>query len=448
MSASQNAPPRAHRRVVRDVPIVRQPGLNVAGDVASRYHMVYTYLPLRGAEKSCQESTDGVVFRDETTGVQKSTTRRYKLPPVRPPRESLVSDPEPTPLATTTPPSASSTVARATRATAGPLVNEKDSKTVVKDAKNYVVVETLNKCAFHDSSSRTTVVGCALTDACSLIITEDSLRKLWVDENLSALYKTVITPMSTILNRFKQSAQDLVEILYSLQLSIWTDLTAQINHTKSTVAFLIRDDSLNYIFGDSVMLDDGRNFRFPFEHDAIIQIALRAAFRDGYDRFIDSDSSLDNIMALSATAACCSLHEFSTGVFKQIDFSYATFNRMWKSLYQLLRIYQPDMHLHQSPEFATEVVSVHVDSQLEYYETLGIWAYQGGLHHHRPISGRFFPISDQTQCYYGLSVSRSGTAQALKAIACNVFRLLFGEHFERLLKLYYDTLEHDCLSEA
>ncbi|KAG1805148.1 hypothetical protein EV424DRAFT_284644 [Suillus variegatus] len=329
MSASQNAPPRAHRRVVRDVPIVRQPGLNVAGqssanqlgcaseipesmnapelppriyppptfshdnytsippnfqgniplprasrftgmapraagpdrvqrsfapagDVASRYRMVYTYLPLRGAEKSRQEFTDGVVFRDETMGVQKSTTRRYKLPPVRPPRESLVSDPEPTPLATTTPPSASSTVARATRATAGPLVNERDSKTVVKDAKNYVVVETLNKCAFHDSSSRTTVVGRALTDACSLIITEDSLRKLWVEENLSALYKTIITPMSTILNRFKQSAQDLVEILYSLQLSIWTDWTAQINHTKSTVAFLICDDSLNYIFGNSV----------------------------------------------------------------------------------------------------------------------------------------------------------------------------------------------------
>lgn len=58
--------------------------------------------------------------------------------------------------------------------------------------------------------------------------------------------------MSTILNRFKQSAQDLVEILYSLQLSIWTDWTAQINHTKSTVAFLICDDSLNYIFGNSV----------------------------------------------------------------------------------------------------------------------------------------------------------------------------------------------------
>ncbi|KAG1888873.1 uncharacterized protein F5891DRAFT_987756 [Suillus fuscotomentosus] len=245
MSASQNAPPRAHRRVVRDVPIVRQPGLNVTGDVASQYCMEYTYLPLCGAEKSHQEYTDGVVFRDETMGVQKSTTRRYKLPPVRPPRELLMSDPEPTPLATTTPPSASSTVARATCATVGPLVNEQDSKTVVKDAKNYVVVETLN--------NQTTVVGRALTDACSLIITKDSLRKLWVDENLSALYKTIITPMSTILNRFKQSVQDLVEILYSLQLSIWTDLTAQINHTKSTVTFLIRDDSLNYIFGNSVM---------------------------------------------------------------------------------------------------------------------------------------------------------------------------------------------------
>ncbi|KAG1878412.1 hypothetical protein C8R48DRAFT_767970 [Suillus tomentosus] len=310
MSASQNAPPRAHRRVVRDVPIVRQPGLNVAGQSSENQlgcaseipesmntpelppHIYppptfsndnYTSIPpnFQGniplLRASCftgmaphaagpdrvqwsfapAEYTDGVVFRDETMGVQKSTTRRYKLPPVRPPRESLVSDPELTPLATTTPPSASSTVTRATHATVGPLVNEKDSKTIVKDAKNYIVVETLNKCAFHDSSSRTTVVGHALTDVCSLIITEDSLRKLWVDENLSALYKTVITLMSTILNCFKQSAQDLVEILYSLQLSIWTDLTAQINHTKSTVAFLIRDDSLNYIFGDSVMITIG-----------------------------------------------------------------------------------------------------------------------------------------------------------------------------------------------
>ncbi|KAG2144390.1 uncharacterized protein EDB93DRAFT_1104954 [Suillus bovinus] len=333
-----------------------------AGDVASRYRMVYTYLPLCGAEKSRQEFTDGVVFRDETMGVQKSTTRQYKLPPVRPPRELLVSDPEPTPLATTTPPSASSTVARATRATVGPLVNERDSKTVVKDAKNYVVVETLNKSLARPSllylQSKETVgsenigvgSGVGLLGMCRMIkecvgrksesssdisgpksyvighvvlrtmrkhvitlytmlskskgvnahlvgidatgqdigrtgamrgnvgsgsdmrwtvgkcvgsgldcqtrvgVVGNSLRKLWVEENLSALYKTVITPMYTILNHFKQSAQDLIEILYSLQLSIWTEWTAQINHTKSTVTFLICDDSLNYIFGNSVKI--------------------------------------------------------------------------------------------------------------------------------------------------------------------------------------------------
>jgi hypothetical protein len=58
--------------------------------------------------------------------------------------------------------------------------------------------------------------------------------------------------MSTILNRFKQAAQDLVEILYELQLSIWTDLMAQIDHNKSTVNFLTGNDSINYIFGDEV----------------------------------------------------------------------------------------------------------------------------------------------------------------------------------------------------
>jgi hypothetical protein len=33
-----------------------------SGKTASRYHMVYTYMPLCGAEKSCQEYTDGVIY--------------------------------------------------------------------------------------------------------------------------------------------------------------------------------------------------------------------------------------------------------------------------------------------------------------------------------------------------------------------------------------------------
>ncbi|KAG2136890.1 hypothetical protein BD769DRAFT_1385240 [Suillus cothurnatus] len=390
MSASQNAPSRTRRRVVRDVPIVRQSGLNVAGqhtftkaisiywngpravgpdrvqrsfgpasDGASRYRMVYTYLPLRGAEKSRQEFTDSVVFRDETTGIQKSTTRRYHLPPVRPPRESLVLDSEPTPIATTPHPSISSTAVRAMGATTVPLINETDSKAIVKDAKNSVIKETLNKNGFHDSSSRLTLVKRALTDACSLIITEDRSIKLWVQDNISKLYKAVITPMSTILNRFKQAAQDLVEILYELQLSIWTDLMAQIDHNKSTVNFLTGNDSINYIFGDEVRLENGRIFRFPFEHKAIIQIAMRAAFRDGYNTFIDSDTSLDNIMALSATAACCSLHEFSTGVFEQIDFSYAAFHKMYERLMKYIRdTIRTSSCFHQSHEFASEVISI------------------------------------------------------------------------------------------
>ncbi|KAG2123150.1 hypothetical protein BD769DRAFT_1389297 [Suillus cothurnatus] len=223
-----------------------------ASDGASRYRMVYTYLPLHGAEKSRQEFTDGVVFRDETTGIQKSTTRRYHLPPVRPPRELLVLDSEPTPIATTPHPSTSSTAVRAMGATAVPLINETDSKAIVKDAKNSVIKETLNKNGFHDSSSWLTLVKHALTDACSLIITEDRSIKLWVQDNISKLYKAVITPMSTILNCFKQAAQDLVKILYELQLSIWTDLMAQIDHNKSTVDFLTGNDSINYIFGDEV----------------------------------------------------------------------------------------------------------------------------------------------------------------------------------------------------
>ncbi|KAG2343090.1 hypothetical protein BDR05DRAFT_948490 [Suillus weaverae] len=300
------------------------------GDVVSRYWMVYTYLPLRRAEKSRQEYTDGMVFRDETTGIEKTTTRRYPLPPVRPPRESIVSDSDPTPVATACRPTAVNT-------SAAPSISEADSKTIVKDAKNSIIVETLNNCGFHNSSSRSTVVQRALTDTCSRIITGDQMIKCWVSDNVSKLYKSVITPMSTILNHFKQSAQDLVENLYNLTLSIWTDSTVQMNHNKTTVELTLKAiaqapvhlssipeteiiratptltiHQINFIFGNQVRLEDGREFRFPFEHEAIIQIAIRAAFRDGYDQFIDSDTSLDNIMALSAIAACCGLREFLT----------------------------------------------------------------------------------------------------------------------------------------
>ncbi|KAG1860047.1 hypothetical protein F4604DRAFT_1684432 [Suillus subluteus] len=322
-----------------------------SGDVASRYRMVYTYLPLRGAEKSRQEYTDGVVFRNETTGIQKSTTRRYQLPPVRPSRESL----ETTPTATASRPSISSTVAEDLAATGRerhssgatvPVIDKTVLKTIVKDAKNSIIMEILNKRGFHDSSSRLTIVRKALTDACTSIIFETRSIELWVDNNVSELYKTISTPISTILNRFKQCAQDVIEILYKLQISIWTDLTFQINQNKTTVEFLVSNDSINYIFGEPVRLEDGREFRFPFEHDGVMQIAERAVFRDGYDKFIKSDESLDNIMAISATAACCSLQEFSTGKFKQIDFTYSAFNKI------LLVCF------HQSHEFASEVVSI------------------------------------------------------------------------------------------
>ncbi|KAG2151335.1 hypothetical protein DEU56DRAFT_977359 [Suillus clintonianus] len=383
MSASQ-APSRVRRRVVQDVPVVRQSGLNIAGrsstdqlgcpseipelintpelpplihpppifshdgytstpptfqhhvppprasrftgtapravgpdrvqrsfapakgDIVSRYRMVYTYLPLCGAEKSRQEYTDGVVFRDETTGVQKTTMQWYQLPPVRPPREFVVPDSETTPIATTPRPSTS------TIAATGRLIDDTKSKDIVKEAKTAVITESLNRCAFHDSASRMTVVKHVLTYACSLVITDDCLIKQWVNDNLLKLYKSVVTPMSTVLNRFKQSARDVVENLYNLQLSIWTDEMVQIDHAKSTVDFLTGNDSINFIFGDLIRREDGQTHRYPFEHNAIIQIATRAAFRDGYDKFIDSDTSLDNIMALSATAACCTLREFST----------------------------------------------------------------------------------------------------------------------------------------
>ncbi|KAG2139297.1 hypothetical protein DEU56DRAFT_944224 [Suillus clintonianus] len=376
MPASQT---RGRRRVVRDVPIIRQPGLNVAGhssadqlgctseipesmgipelpphiypppvfshdgyssmppnsqdsmplprashfsgttprapgpdrvqrsfapsgDTASRYRMVYAYLPLRGGEKSRQEYTDGVVYRDDTTGVQKSTTRRYQLPPVRPPRESHLSDSETTPIATTSQRSTSVRAGRrysqgdrsGTTTTTVPLIDKNNLKIIMKDAKDAIIKETLNRCGFHDSSSRLSVVQAALTDACSSVIGEEHLIKLWIDENTSGLYKTVITPMSTILNRFKQCAQDLVETLYRLQMSIWADPVVQANHIKSTIDFLTGNNSLNFIFGESVKID-GRELRYPFEHEAIIQIAKCAAFRDGYGKFIDSDSGFRDL---------------------------------------------------------------------------------------------------------------------------------------------------------
>ncbi|KAG2031311.1 hypothetical protein BDR03DRAFT_1016258 [Suillus americanus] len=142
----------------------------------SRFCMVYTYMPLRGAEKSRQEYTDGVVYRDVTTGIQKTTARRFHLPPLRPPRESLTTNLEITPIATTSTSTPQSSVsARTVREHAPatvPVVDKAQSKIIVKDAKEYVITETLNTCRFHDSSSRLTVVRTALSSACLSAIME------------------------------------------------------------------------------------------------------------------------------------------------------------------------------------------------------------------------------------------------------------------------------------
>lgn len=79
--------------------------------------------------------------------------------------------------------------------------------------------------------------------------------RLWIDDNVNTLYKSVVTPMSTILNRFKKCAQDLVENVYGLDTSIWTDKTVRANHNKTTVDFLTGQGSLNFIFGDIVRVN-------------------------------------------------------------------------------------------------------------------------------------------------------------------------------------------------
>ncbi|KAG2033976.1 hypothetical protein BDR03DRAFT_1013844 [Suillus americanus] len=318
MPSSQTVPSR--QRVSQDVPIIRQAGLNIAGhssadqlgcvsetpesmntpelpprinpppvflhdgyssippsyqpeggDTASRYCMVYTYMPLRGAEKSRQEYTDGVIYRDETTGIQKTSTWQYQLPPIRPPRESLAADSESTLNAATssTPQFSTSTLQSSalavtvshtgrwqgegcSGATVVPVIDKVHMKIIVKDVKESVIAETVNTCGFNDSSSHLSVATTALSDACSSIIVQDHLIKLWVSKNISALYKTIITSMSTILNRFKKRVQDLVKNLYELQLMIWTDPIVQVNHNKSTVDFLTGNNRINYIFGGLV----------------------------------------------------------------------------------------------------------------------------------------------------------------------------------------------------
>ncbi|KAG2353710.1 hypothetical protein BDR07DRAFT_1382894 [Suillus spraguei] len=215
-------------------------------------------------------------------------------------QKNLAKNSELTPTATsstiTPQASASSQMVREQAATA-PVISKTDLKVVTKDAKGYVIAETINICGFHDSTSRMTIAQNALTKACSSVIMEGHLIKLWVDENLPLLYRTVVTPMSIILNRFKQCMQDLVGNLYKLQMSIWTDATVQADHNKSTVDFLTGNNSLNFIFGD------------------IIRITSHAAFRDDYSGFINLEDSLDNIMALSGSAAYCSLQEFAMEMF-------------------------------------------------------------------------------------------------------------------------------------
>ncbi|KAG0696560.1 hypothetical protein DFH29DRAFT_1004469 [Suillus ampliporus] len=317
----------------------------------SRYRMVYTYLPLRGAERSRGEYTDGVIFRPETTsGIEKSRSRQFPLPPVRPPREALICS-ETTPTATMPlpPPPPQPSTSRASapvphtthrrysegqnRTAVAPLLDENRTKIVVSDAKVYVIKQTLNNCGFLSSSNRLTLATDALIDACSPFIQPDNLLQKWASDNVHVLYKSVITPMSTILNRFKKGTQDVVEFLYKLQVSVWTDSETEAHHKRTTVDFLTGNDSLNFIFGDKVRLENGQEVRFAFEHDAIIKIVERVVFHDAnYKCLVNSDGKLDNIFAISGAAACCSLQEFAQGSFKKIDFTYPDFHALYKRL--------------------------------------------------------------------------------------------------------------------
>ncbi|KAG0704070.1 hypothetical protein DFH29DRAFT_874015 [Suillus ampliporus] len=300
----------------------------------SRYHMVYTYLPLHGAERSRGEYTDGVIFRPETTsGIEKSRSCWFPLPPVRPPREALICS-KMTPTATMPPPlpqpstsCASAPVPHAThcrysegqnRTAVAPLLDENRTKIVVSDAKLFQPL---------------TLATDALIDACSPFIQPDNLLQKWASDNVHVLYKSVITPMSTILNRFKKGAQDVVEFLYKLQVSVWTNSETEAHHKRMTVDFLTGNDSLNFIFGDKVRLENGQEVHFAFEHDAIIEIVERVVFRDAnYKCLVNSDGKLDNIFAISGAAACCSLQEFTQGSFKKIDFTYPDFHALYERL--------------------------------------------------------------------------------------------------------------------
>jgi len=64
---------------------------------------------------------------------------------------------------------------------------------------------------------------------------------------------------------------------------------------------------------------------------------LRTIWRGGYGFYIDLSCTLDNILALSATAVYCSLKEFGSGTFSKIDFTYAAFSGMYKKLMKLIQ---------------------------------------------------------------------------------------------------------------
>ncbi|KAG2031510.1 hypothetical protein BDR03DRAFT_986373 [Suillus americanus] len=301
MVLNQTVPSR--QRVLRNVPIIQQAGLNIAGHSSeinsAQYHLVISlravclyqdhhfslgkplalqdliksidhshlqvtlHLGIVCMEKSRQEYTDGVIYRDEMTGIQKTSTRWYQLPPIRPPREPLAADSESTLNAATSSTTQSSTSTLQSSALAVtvahtghqqgkgcsgaaivPVIDKVYMKIVVKDVKESIIAEMVNTCGFHDSSSRLSVATTVLSDACSSIIMQDHLIKLWVGKNISVLYKTIITPMSMILNCFKKCMQDLVENLYELQLTIWTGPIVQVDHNKSTIDFLTGNNSI------------------------------------------------------------------------------------------------------------------------------------------------------------------------------------------------------------
>ena len=106
-------------------------------------------------------------------------------------------------------------------------------------------------------------------------------------------------------------AENLILHTYSLHAPMFYSMDADTEHKRTVVANLLQDYSFFFVNYDDILIPN---------HPILISIVLQMIFHlHGGKHFVDF-SNMDIVFALASTVVCCTLKEYKTGRYVQLEF--------------------------------------------------------------------------------------------------------------------------------